>query len=153
MTKTTRLFTAFSIIMALGLGSAQVLAEIYKWTDEAGNVHYSDKKPAQEKFDEMRVSTGKGSPGTQQSASAPADETSEKEKELQEKAAALQGKESSEAKSKQCESIRSNLAKIENNPRVRINDGGEMRYLTPEEIEDKKAQYQKMLSDFCQEQQ
>ena len=35
-----------SIVILLGAGSAPALAQIYKWVDENGRTHYSDKAPA-----------------------------------------------------------------------------------------------------------
>jgi hypothetical protein len=152
MNKPTRLIAKCALLMAFIFTSVQAVAEIYKWTDESGRVHYSDKKPAQENFNEMRVSTGTGTPGTQTSAANPGDnaQNSNKEQELQAKAEALSSNGDSEELDRKCAALRDNLAKLQNDPRIRINDGGEMRFLTPEEIEEKKAQFEQMLQANCQ---
>ena len=36
-----------TLLAVLGILSCSVQAEVYRWTDSAGKVHYSDKKPAE----------------------------------------------------------------------------------------------------------
>lgn len=50
MTRATRIPTlvAMASMMAALAGSNPVRAEIYRWTDEHGKVHYADRKPAAE---------------------------------------------------------------------------------------------------------
>ncbi len=132
--------------LALALPSLS-LAQVYKWVDADGNVHYSDKKPkGQDDYKSIKINTGKGSSAP---STKPEDDTKASEAALQQKAEALQSKTPKEEYAKQCTSIEENMRKLEENSRVRVNDNGEMRYLTPEEIAAKKGQYQKMYDDFC----
>ncbi len=43
------------VCMALCALIGSVSAEVYKWTDDAGNVHYGDKPPAQKKANKVDV--------------------------------------------------------------------------------------------------
>ena len=48
-----------------------------------------------------------------------------------------------------CAAIRDNLKKIEENSRIRIEDKGQVRFLSAEEIIEKKQTFQKMLDESC----
>ncbi|MFK7731678.1 MAG: DUF4124 domain-containing protein [Pseudomonadales bacterium] len=41
--------SAFHLSVLLLFSTVAVAAEVYKWVDEQGNVHYTDKKPANDK--------------------------------------------------------------------------------------------------------
>lgn len=50
------LFTLLSILLLIGHGSTQ--AEIYKWVDASGKVHFSDKAPVQQKPQQIDIDVG-----------------------------------------------------------------------------------------------
>ena len=50
-----------------------------------------------------------------------------------------------------CETARTNLKLIQQNSRIRIEEEGELRYLTPEEIEEQKQQFEKIAEENCGE--
>ena len=139
-------------LLVIGFFSANVNAQVYKWVDENGQIHYSDKKPIQQK-DVSTVKIRTHSSNNTKSSS-PAPNTPEKEAQLKAKAEKLAQPKTTAATSekdysKECETIRINLQKIQNTTRLRINDGGQMRYLSPEEIEEKKSNYLEMLESHC----
>lgn len=39
------------------LGGLQVHAEVFKWVDAQGNIHYSDKKPENQSIEEIKIKT------------------------------------------------------------------------------------------------
>lgn len=47
-------------IFALGVVGAPSMAEVYKWVDKAGNVHFGDQPPAGERAVKERITTTKG---------------------------------------------------------------------------------------------
>lgn len=152
----TQLFFRACLASALVFSSAIASAEFYKWVDENGQVHYSDKKPAQASdVSEVKVHIGKGTPNQNQVSPSNASEgektadTPSKEKQLNSKAEQLAQKKPKGDTSKLCAAAKENLDKISLNPRLRINDGGEMRFLTPEEVEDRKATYSNYLNENC----
>lgn len=146
-----RSFLATLAIAALALISAGGHAgQVYKWTDEAGQVHYSDKKPNNVDSKSLKVKGGKQTQDRTdpKEKSQALDES--KQEQLEKKAEELQAKNKQQEKDSRCEAIRNNLKTIEENSRVRIEENGQLRYLTEEEITNKKAQFQKQLSEFCQ---
>ncbi len=46
------------LLIPLLLFAAPASAEIYKWTDEQGQVHYSDQKPQDQDFNEVEIEGG-----------------------------------------------------------------------------------------------
>ncbi len=142
---------ALTAMIAIGLGlSTQVSADqVYKWVDENGTIHYSDIKPNNVESENVRVKTGK-STGSRPSAQSQAqDLDNQQQQELQDRAQRLQAETAARENDAQCQLVRDNLQKLQENSRVKVNDGGEFRYLTPEEIAAKKAEYQEMLNNFC----
>jgi len=139
-------FTLFSLIfLSLSLSAA----DVYKWTDESGHIHYSDIKPANISAENLHIKTSKG----QKSISSPQKLASaldeRKQKALQKQADSLQQngiKKQNEAK---CDIIRANLKKFEVNSRIRIEEDGKLRYLSPDEISKKKTEYQQQVAEFC----
>ena len=50
-----RLVRGSFFVLALWLFAGPAAAEIYKWTDEQGRVHYSDQKPTGQEFEQVEV--------------------------------------------------------------------------------------------------
>lgn len=135
-----------------GLVTLSASAEIYKWTDENGRVHYSDKKPNADKdAKKIKVSTGIGSSGNSNNSSStdPEPNTPEKEQALQEKAENLSKNQGQKASKEKCDAVRENISKMTEGARLRINENGQMRFLSPEEIADKRKSYQAFIDENC----
>jgi phosphomevalonate kinase len=143
--------------------STSTHAEIYKWVDADGSVHYSDIKPNNK--DAARIKTKTGSAEASAASSTPdASETSPSDPQSQAKALDEQKKTEQDVADRQaemdkakaeldekCAAIRDNLKKIEENSRIRIEDNGQVRFLSAEEIIEKKQNFQKMLDESCKE--
>ena len=48
-----------------------------------------------------------------------------------------------------CATARSNLDVIDRNARIRIEENGEQRYLSPEEIAEKRAEFERIAEENC----
>ena len=142
-------------------------AAIYKWVDEQGNVQYSSEKPKNAEAEKVRVNTqppvdkstysrpgrdeakseGDAKANTKDAKDAKDDKTktpAEKRKEAAKKA------ESDKLKKEMCDEARQNLAAIENNARVRIEDDkGEVRYLEEKEVDSRKKSEQERVNKYC----
>jgi hypothetical protein len=117
-------------------------ADVYKWVDGDGSIHYSDRKP--QNTESRLIKTTKASP------SPNANETGS----LSQQIDALDEKEEIKKLQTQqedyCKSLKSNIETLTNNARVRIKgDDGELRYLTAEEIVKKRKSSQQSFSDKC----
>jgi len=146
-----RRILTLALLMAVAPGVA-MSASVYKWTDENGITHFGDHQPNGKKAEKVSVRAGttetsdQPRPSPQERLSSIEGEKAEKQE--QEKAATA-----SEVRRKQreknCEAAQKNLELIRNRPRIRIDDGDEPRYLTPEEIEQYKARYEEAITTYC----
>lgn len=124
-------------------------AEVYKWTDKQGNTHYSDIKPNEVTSKKLNIKTNNLNQ-TRKSPQSSAQELDQaKARELEAKAEKLQSQTQKEAIKTYCQAIRDNLKTLQENSRVKINENETSRYMTPEEIENKKQEYQQQLNSQC----
>jgi len=146
------LIIQFTILMALILSPFLCNAEVYKWVDKNGNIHYSDIKPNETSSEKLNIkssttnNTSKDRASPQSSAQT-LDE--KKSKELEAQAERLKTDTQKRELSSQCENIKTNLKTLQENSRIKINENGQIRYLNPEEIEEKKQAYQTQINTQC----
>jgi len=137
------------VLVFFSITSALCAGEVYKWTDKDGATHYSDKKPANVASKNIKVNTGKSS-GTRTSAQEQAQALNEsKSQQLAIQAQNLQDETYKRENDARCQTLRDNLVKFKENSRIKINDNGTLRFLTPEEITAKTKKYQQTLKDDC----
>lgn len=138
----TTIFSTSMIITPAHAGT------VYKWTDENGIIHYGDKRPEGAKTETLRVESRSSAP--RPSLKDQLNNLEEKEKKAN---LAKQEQEKSKAAEEQnqlrCNQAKSNLQTIENNARIRIEENGELRYMTPEEITKKKDDMNKIITEAC----
>lgn len=128
--------------------STAATAEVFKWTDDQGNIHFGDRRPDNRESEQVNVRVGKAT-----SAEPAAPETALPE------TANVEAKENSsegntdgltdEQRRSNCEIAQGNLETIETNSRIRITENGEQRYLTPEEIETKRKEMEDLATESC----
>ena len=138
-----------AIILAAALSTHVVSGEAYKWVDAQGNTHYSDKKPNHTESKSIRISNSKPSsrPSPQGQAKA-LDEQAARAAQAKNEVAQDEARKKEVAQ--KCKAIRDNLKVIAETSRIRIEDEGKLRYLTPEEIASKKARHEEQLKEFCE---
>jgi hypothetical protein len=127
-------------------------ASVYKWTDENGVTHFGDRQPTGTLAETVNIRTG-GSSGGQASRMSPQQQVQELQERQQAEDEQREETSAEEALRKQreanCATARSNLEVIESNARIRVEENGEMRYLTPEEIEEQRKQFEEIASENC----
>ncbi|MDR9426238.1 MAG: DUF4124 domain-containing protein [Marinobacter sp.] len=127
-------------------------ASVYKWTDENGVTHFGDRQPTGSKAEQVDVRSGTRSPtGERQS---PQERLNELEQNQQNEAQEREETAAEEARRKQreanCATARSNLDVINSNARIRTEgEDGEPRYLSPEEIEERRQEFEKIAEENC----
>lgn len=128
------------------LTSATAIAEVYKWTDETGKVHYGDRKPEDLAAEKVNVRVGlPSSPAVMAPEPPTAESPDEAKTEDESQTSGL----TQAQRQSNCEIAQNNLKTMQNNGRIRIEENGERRYLTPEEIEAKRAEMQKVATENC----
>ena len=123
--------------------------DIYKWTDENGVIHYSDIKPGHSGAQSVEVKTVKSTKTTEsvQDKARSLDEA--KQQQDEEQAKKLQQGSYERDVEARCQIVRDNLKKFEENSRIKIKEDDKERFLAPEEITSKKAEYQRILDEQC----
>lgn len=124
-------------------------AEIYKWTDDNGNTYYSDIKPNEAPSKKLNIKSNNQSKerASPQSTAEALDER--KSKELEARAKTLKLETEQRELNSLCNKSKNDLKTLQENSRIKTNENGEIRYLNPEEIEQKKQSYMKLISENC----
>lgn len=129
-------------------------AKVYKWTDENGQVHFSQTPPREETSEGVRVHNSRPSAGTPSNPyRIPVNKPSDAEKETEEDTAAASEDEgySAEEKTELCQRSRTLLSTMQGNPNRRYQqEDGSYRKISEEERADYVSQAQDGIQRFCQ---
>ena len=135
-----------SMGLALCLLTGSALAgSVYKWKDADGNVHYGDQQPQGLSSQRLNIHTG-------ESSSSSGEGTTGKDNS---KASAATGdatqsaQKMGKAQADNCDAARKNLEIINSFSRITVEENGQKRYLTPDEIAQKKKGYQAIVDRDC----
>jgi len=143
------------------LAAAPAHAQVFKWVDASGKVHYSDQPPPSSATGpkKLNVPSQPTPPAEQQGNKASAGKSiSEKEMEFRkrrvegEEAKAKQGKAEADAKLSQqnCAQARGNLRSLQEGRRItKYNDAGERVYLDDDVRSQETARAQKDVETWC----
>lgn len=135
------IYLMFLASMSLNAGT------IHKWVDEEGNVHYGDAPPVTVKTEGVRVQSAPSNPGKAlprlsppESSETTASGTAADNNDIPEDQARVA-----------CEKAQEDLKVISNSNRVKLRSAdGSTRYMTTEEIEERKIQSEADVERFCQ---
>ncbi|KPY87314.1 DUF4124 domain-containing protein [Pseudomonas syringae pv. tagetis] len=119
-------------------------ASIYKWVDAQGVTHFDAQPPTGQQVQEINVQTPPpaAAPGT------PADDGAAQQRAIDQKVKS-QVKAQEAKRAENCENLRTNLAQLQNNPRVREQVGGESRRLTDENRKTRIEETEKAINELC----
>jgi hypothetical protein len=139
--------------LLLALSATASASQVFKWVDAQGNTHFGAQPPQGQ--DSTPISTGVAQPKLAAPATPPAplplpgtpaeDATQKAINEKVKKEVA----EREEQIKKYCEVTRTNLAQLQNNPRLTTEVNGEVRRMTEEERQSKIAENQKGITENC----
>ncbi|MCX4188895.1 DUF4124 domain-containing protein [Methylophaga sp. OBS3] len=130
-----------------------VHAEIYKWTDENGQINYSQQPPADRPAEEIK--TPPPPPIAPEAAQQEIETLIENQEAAEAEEAAEQAAQEQQAaaealRQENCETARSNYQQYLNNPGRRVmNADGEVTRPTEEERQEKISDYQNKIDEFC----
>lgn len=136
-------YQTLALWAALVLSATAANAEVYKWTDAQGSTHYGDRQPDGIKAKAMNIRSGTPGEPARMAPQRPAQSAPEGES-----SGGRTGLDPEQDR-KNCEIARANLQVLTNNSRVQIEEAGTRRYLTPEEIEAKRAELEQLVQTRC----
>lgn len=152
---------AISLITLMAAFSIATAAEtMYRWVDTDGKVNYSDQPPPADareakNLNERMPISEPDSESESEAASYTEQEAEfqERRKERTEAEAAANAETETEALRKQnCDQARADLETVTNPPRGRLrerNSEGELVYMTGEELEQRKAEADEAVKQWC----
>ena len=137
---------ALSLSLLLLLSPLAIAAPIYKWVDANGVTHFDAQPPADQKATE--VGSSKANSASSSTVDDDASDTGPDQATIDRKVKLeIAGQ---EAKIKEyCETARTNVAQLKNNPRVRMEINGENRRLTDEERKGKITEIEEQIKEQC----
>ncbi len=143
------------LILSLLLASAPASAEIVKWVDSQGKVHYGDQPPASAKNPQpMNIKNQPGTPGGTGAQKSVAEQEQEFRKRRMEtddaEKKAAEEKAQADAAKQNCAAARSNLKTLQDGVRLtRYNEQGERVFLDDAERAQAMADAQRAVSEWC----
>lgn len=141
-----------AVVVAIAPGAA-IGESVYRWTDENGVTHFGDRQPTGKRAESVNIRTGSGGSRPSVATQSPQDQLEQIEGRQQSEAEQARLSAVEEARQKQrqanCETARTNLNILSSYGRVQVEENGEKRYLSPEEIAEQKASFQAIADDNC----
>lgn len=128
-------------------------AKVYKWQDANGAWHFSEKPPAEQQAEVIKLKqASKGTTDTDETTEESSGEKTAPKKDRVSTNTTPKPAYTPEEKRTNCELAKKRLSGLETHPRVLINDDktGEERYLTPEEHQEWQTTSRKEISEFCE---
>ncbi|UWF48497.1 DUF4124 domain-containing protein [Pseudomonas sp. N3-W] len=135
----------FTASLLIALSPLCLGAQIYKWVDAQGITHFDAQPPqGQQTTTVVMPSPPAGKPPVPARSNAIGDQQA-----IDDKVKSQVAEQQAQLKTF-CEQARTNLAQLQNNPRLREDVDGEMRRLTDEQRQERTTEAQKQIADNCQ---
>ena len=148
-----RMILAGSLLLALS--TSAMASQVYKWVDAQGITHFGAQPPEGQQATSVNTSVPQPRPGLprldseQPEPAAPKSTPVGDQKAIDNKVKADVATQEAERR-KYCETIRTNLAQLQNNPRLRAEVDGEVRRLREEERQSRIKDAEKAISENCE---
>jgi len=139
------MFLAGGLVLAL-CGNVMA-AQVYKWVDAQGVTHFGAQPPQGQQVETVNTVTAPAK-STTMPAPVVEDETEVDQQSIDRKVKRQVAEQEAERK-RYCETMRTNLAQLQNNPRVRVEEKGETRRITEEERQAKIAETRSKIDENC----
>lgn len=133
--------------LLLALSGSVMAGQIYKWVDAQGVTHFGAQPPQGQAVETLN--TAAPPPKTASAEPAEAQATGETEQRDIERQVKKQMVAQEAQRQQYCTSLRTNLAQLQNNPRVRVEEDGEVRRLNEEERQARIAEARQKIADTC----
>lgn len=134
---------AATLTLAVTCATGQA-AQIYKWVDAQGVTHFDAQPPAGQSAQEIESQKPVTPP-----PAAPVQPDANQEQQAADAKVKKQVAAQDAKRKEYCERQHTNLAQLQNNPRVREEVNGEFRRFTEEERQARIAEIKKSIDDTC----
>ena len=139
--------TGLSLLISTAvLSTTAQAAGMYKWTDEQGNVHYSQQRPQGKQYEKMKVDKAPRSSGTTTTPSYSSQPSATDD--LGSRAVTDEVAKNLDIRKKNCEAAKNNLKTFQVYRRVKGEDG-KIRVVSPEERKKGMETAKEQIREFC----
>lgn len=141
--------TYVGLALLLMTSPVAVAAQVYKWQDAGGTFHFSELPP--NGVESLRVDTRLAQASGTTTRTLPrldSQKAEDEQRAIDEKVKAEVAEQEAN-RNMFCTTLRTNLAHLKNNPRVRVQEGGERRRVTEEERQQHIQDTEKRIADNC----
>jgi len=135
---------ATALTLAVGTATGQA-TQIYKWVDAQGVTHFDAQPPAGQSVQEIDIQKPVAPPTA---APATRPDANQEQQAIDTKVKKQVAADAAKRKA-YCDRQRTNLAQLQNNPRVREEVNGEYRRFTEEERQARIAEVKRSIDDTC----
>ena len=149
-----RLLVGFAALV-ISISTSALADEIYKWTDQDGNVHYEDRPsgdPSEEQLQYSYNRTNSEALENRVEAQRDAEDSRQEAREqaAEEKRSAQENRVAAEQKQVECAAYRARLDKLLVSPRIyRMDDAGERVYLDEAQRAESRSKAEAFIKDTC----
>ncbi|MGV6397452.1 DUF4124 domain-containing protein [Pseudomonas caspiana] len=139
--------TIAAALLMLALSAASQAASIYKWVDAQGVTHFDAQPPAGQQTQQIDI---KAPPAASSygSSSQPKDNGQSEQRAIDADVKKKIAQEEAQ-RSEDCKILRTNLAQLQNNPRVREQVEGGLKRLNEDERKARAAETETAIKDNC----
>lgn len=134
--------------LLLALSPAAMAGAIYKWVDAQGVTHFDAQPPAGQRATPVEGARPVTPPGEAKPGATEQEKDAIEQRKI-DKQVKFQVADQEAKRGEFCTTARTNLAQLQNNPRVRQEVDGELRRLTETERQAKIEEVQGMLNEQC----
>jgi hypothetical protein len=137
--------------LLLAMSATAMASQVYKWIDAQGVTHFSAQPPQGQEATSVNTAVSAPKPtASEDKKAAPTFESiaDPEQAAINEKVKKEVAAQEAERK-KYCADVRSNLAQLQNNPRLRMEVDGEVRRLSEDERQSRISKTQKAISENC----
>ncbi|CAM5453227.1 DUF4124 domain-containing protein [Stutzerimonas degradans] len=136
--------------LLLALSSSTMAAQVYKWVDAQGITHFSAQPPQGQTAQTLNTVTPPPKPVAAESDASENSESLVDQEKIDRKVKQQVAEQEAERK-RYCETLQTNLAQLQNNPRVRVEENGEVRRLKEEERQSRIAETKQKIEENCKQ--
>jgi hypothetical protein len=134
--------------LLLALSASAMASQVYKWVDAQGATHFGAQPPQGQQA--TTINTAAPPPKTAKPVATPTVESiADPEQAAIDEKVKLEVATREAERKKYCQSVRTNLAQLENNPRVRVEVDGEARRLNEEERQQRISEAKQAIAKNC----
>ncbi|WP_425913150.1 DUF4124 domain-containing protein [Pseudomonas sp. GWSMS-1] len=137
--------------LLLAMSATAMASQVYKWVDAQGVTHFGAQPPQGQEATSINTAAPQPKPvASEEKKAAPTFESiadpeqAAIDQKVKQEIAAKEAE-----RKKYCAGVRTNLAQLQNNPRVRVEVDGELRRLNEEERQARISETQKSITDNC----